>query len=125
MPNKLPNPKVQKTLTCEDRRVVYAVKCSECNETYVGQTLKPLRARIARHLYDIKSKTNTHMSHHFNRSHPIDKFNFVPLEKVADSLTAKEAESALKKLETLWIRRLSTLQPYGMNYIPIDTTNRT
>ena len=40
------NPKIQKkTLTCNDKRVIiYAIKCAECHETYIGQTMRPLRA---------------------------------------------------------------------------------
>lgn len=86
--------------------------------------MRPLRARIAQHLNNIKSKTAHHMSHHFNGSHRIKHFNFVPLEKIEDSLPPKEAEKLLKEKETFWIRKLSTLQPFGMNYIPIDTTRR-
>ena len=118
-------PKYKKTLTCEDRRVIYAIKCGQCNETYIGQTSRPLKARIAEHLYDIQNKTNTHMSHHFNKTHKIDKFNFLPLEKIDDKWPAQQTEAILKDLEKKWIRRLSTLQPYGMNYIPTDTTIRT
>ena len=64
------------------------------------------------------------MSHHFNKSHNIKHFNFVPLEKIEDSLPPREAEKLLQLRETFWIRKLSTLQPFGMNYILIDTTTR-
>ena len=64
------------------------------------------------------------MSHHFNESHDIEQLQFVPLEKIDDRIPKKEAETILKEKETMWIRRLCTLQPWGMNYIPIDTHSR-
>ena len=76
MQHKLCNPKIQKTTYLDDKRVVYAVKCTECDETYLGQTTRPLRARIAQHLNSIQIKTTHHMSHHFNKSHHIKHFNF-------------------------------------------------
>ena len=117
-------PKYKKPLTCTDKRVVYAIKCSECHEAYIGQTMRPLRARIAQHLNCIETKTTHHMSHHFNKSHPIKHFNFLPLEKIEDSIPAREAEKLLQQKETHWIRKLSTLQPFGMNYLPKDTQRR-
>ena len=117
-------PKYKRPLTCNDKRVVYAIKCAECHETYIGQTMRPLRARIAQHLNCIEAKTTHHMSHHFNKSHQIKHFNFLPLEKIEDSIPPREAERLLQQKETYWIRRLSTLQPFGMNYLPKDTTRR-
>ena len=111
-------------LSCNDKRVIYAIKCSECHETYIGQTMRPLRARIAQHLNCIEKKTTHHMSHHFNKSHNIKHFNFLPLEKIEDSIPPREAEKLLQQRETYWIRKLSTLQPFGMNYLPKDTTRR-
>ena len=55
-------PKYKRPLTCNDKRVVYAIKCAECHETYIGQTMRPLRARIAQHLNCIEAKTTYHMS---------------------------------------------------------------
>ena len=42
-----PVPKYKRPLTCQDKYVVYAIKCAECHDTYIGQTVRPLRARIA------------------------------------------------------------------------------
>ena len=81
-----PIPKWKQPLTCWHKRIVYAIKCKVCHETYVGQTIQPLRTRIARHLYNVRRQTNHHMSHHFNKICSIDDLQFLPLEKIDDHL---------------------------------------
>ena len=120
----VPIPKYKIPLTCWSKRVVYAVKCANCHETYIGQTLRPLRTRITEHIDTVKRKTNHHMSHHFNKSCGLNSLQFTPLQKVDDSLHVLTAEKQLQHLETLWIRRLSTLQPWGMNYVEVETESR-
>ena len=90
-------------------------------------TMQPLRQRINRQIYIalIKKKSNYNMSLHFNRSHPLSELQFLPLEKIDDSLSKRKAEEQLLKRETWWIRRLSSLQPFGMNYVEVDTNQRT
>ena len=118
-------PKYKYQLTCWSSRVVYAIKCNKCHETYVGQTVNRLRDRIQRHITAITSEPTRHMSHHFNKSCNIENLQFIPLEKVDDRMSKRDAEQELKRIETLWIRKLSTMQPWGMNYLEVDITVRT
>ena len=103
-------PKYKKPLTCNDKRVVYAIKCSKCHEAYVGQMMRALRARIAQHLDCIETKTTHHMSHHFNKSHEIKHFNFLPLEKIEDNIPPREAKKLLQQKETYWTFHFTTLR---------------
>ena len=48
-----------------------------------------------------------------------------PTEKVDDDIPQDRAEYLRKQKETVWIHRLATLQPLGMNYIARDTQVRT
>ena len=68
----------------------------------------------------------TNMGHHFNSDEcSIQNLVFVPIENqhhtMDEHLSAREAEVQLKKLETLWIRKMCSLQPWGTNYLEIDT----
>ena len=66
------------------------------------------------------------VGHHFNGDDcSIANLVFTPIEGVSDHLPKREAEEKLKILETLWIRKLCSMQPWGMNYLEIDTQTRT
>ena len=68
----------------------------------------------------------TSMGHYFNSNEcSIQNLVFIPIDTVDEHLSAREAEVQLKKLETLWIRKMCSLQPWGMNYLEIDTEVRT
>ena len=45
------------------------------------------------------------------------KLTFTPIQQVPANLTNREAETKLKELEILWIKRMCSIQPWGMNYI--------
>ena len=64
------------------------------------------------------------MSLHFNNDHPIENLVVTPLEKIRDDIQPREAESLLQQREELWISRLATLQPVGMNMLARDTQQR-
>ena len=111
-------------MTCHTKRVVYLIQCTECCKQYVGQTTKQLNHRVNAHLSSIRGKSRHSMSWHFNNDHPIDCLSVTPVEKVSDDISPKEAEGELQRLETLWILRLATQQPMGMNFLVQDTQSR-
>ena len=85
-----------------------------------------VRVYINNHLANIKRFKRGHMGHHSNDPEcGIHNFRFTPIQTVSEKLTNREAETELKKLETLWIRKTCSMQPWGMNYIEIDTETRT
>jgi len=42
------------------KNVVYKLNCNNCETTYVGQTKRQLKTRIAEHKNNIKRSTSTH-----------------------------------------------------------------
>ena len=116
-------------LTCTTKRVVYAIKCKVHHKIYVGQTIRMLRERISEHIAVTKKFTKdrtTNMGHHFNGDDcSIQNLVFVPIDTVEEHLSNHEAETRLKKLETYWIRKVCSVQPWGMNYLETDTEVRT
>ena len=116
-------------LSCCSKRVVYAIKCKVHHKTYVGQTVGMVRARVNRHIARVKSfgRSNMlNMGHHFNGSDcSLNNLVWTPLDKVSDDLSKRDAESLLKIRETLWIRKLCSMQPWGMNCYEVDDNVRT
>ena len=114
-------------LTCTSTKVVYIIKCKAHHKTYVGQTIKPVRERVNRHIATIKrGNKRSNMAHHFTGPDcSLTNLTFTPIQQVPTNLTNREAETRLKELETLWIRRLCSIQPWGMNYIERDIEQRT
>jgi hypothetical protein len=88
-----------------------------------------VRARINKHIATVRSFKHDNllnMGHHFNGSDcSINNLVWTPLDKISDDIPKREAERLLQKLETLWIRRMCSMQPWGTNYIEVDTQVRT
>ena len=116
-------------ISCCTKRVVYVIKCKVHHKAYVGQTGNMIRVRVNQHLARVKSFKRNNMSnmgHHFNGSDcSLDNLVWAPLDKVSDDLTNREAEKLLLTRETLWIKRMCSMQPWGMNCYEVDVVNRT
>eukprot|EP00731_Ephydatia_muelleri_P027522 Em0019g395a len=111
--------------TCHTRRLVYLLQCAKCHKQYVGQTINSLAQRASRHLQVIRQKGCMKLQLHFNNDgHTPKDVRFLPLATVSDDLTPSEAEIQLKSVETMWIQRLGSMQPIGLNYILVDTETR-
>ena len=95
-------------LTCNSFNVIYLIECKKCKIRYVGQTARPLRFRIAQHLYNIHNTYHTSVTYHFTESCSINDFTFTALEHCPDP------RKRLIK-ESMWIKRLNTLSPAGLN----------
>ncbi len=92
---------------------------------YVGQTTQALHIRVNQHVHNITRKTYSSLWWHFNKDHSVEDLKVIPLQQVHDNLTLPQAERKLQRLETLWISRLATMQPLGMNFIRSDSQRRT
>lgn len=62
---------------------------------------------------------------HFNHDHTVDDLQITPIQQVSETITLTAAELELQKLEALWIKRLATMQPRGMNFVLQDSESRT
>jgi len=113
---------------CATTGVIYAAECTHCKLQYVGQTVTTLRKRINGHRSWMKKKKKDDerpdafkkkddgaLAEHLKQSHGLstsDEFDrsykFHVLLTVTDPKT-------LNKCEQLWVDRLSTMDPLGLN----------
>ena len=95
-------------LCCSNTNVIYLIQCTKCQICYVGQTSRPLRRRIGEHIANIKSNYVTSVSSHFRGSCTLADFSFTAIEHCPN------LSKRLRK-ENLWMHRLNTLVPSGLN----------
>ena len=96
-------------LSCESRGTLYAIECAACGARYVGETSQMLRARITQHLAAIRSGDSTALVHrHFRTNCAVEHFKFY-------AFAAHQHDKARKSKEALWIARLKTISPRGLN----------
>lgn len=100
-------------VTCCVSNVIYAIKCKKCGMTYVGETKRELKQRIAEHRRNIqKNKTDSYLVKHFNANgHSLDDLEILILENLDQTCGKQER---LKK-ENFWIRSLVSAFPFGLN----------
>ena len=80
---------------------------------YVGQTARRFGTRINEHVNDIKNGKDTANAQHFNsKGHNLSDFRAMVIEKVIPNDVAW-----LLEREEMWIRRLGTKKPNGLNRI--------
>ena len=90
--------KLNKTLNCETRNIVYMVGCNKekCNEVYIGESERRLKDRISDHIGYIKNrKIETPTGEHFSqKGHSLSDLQVIILENITsqDPLYRKERE---------------------------------
>jgi GIY-YIG catalytic domain len=100
---------IKQNLSCTTRNVIYLISCTKCGKQYVGQTTLTLRDRFTRHRFDINHKENKSVANHFNSSdHSLKDCTIIPIEAV-------DKKEYLTKRENYWIKKLKTLNPWGLN----------
>ena len=93
--------------TCTSRCLVYLAECVHCGKQYVGNTTQLLRDRITGHRNNKESALKLHLNLHkskFNQSS-----EFLALDTTSPN--------KLTELETIWINRLGTSEPEGLNRV--------
>ena len=110
-------------------RAIYLIQCKHCGRQYVGQTAQPLRSRIAKHLTAIRNRHQPGVLHeHFRRGGCAGTNNvsvqFLDVIVPTDGDTAEYTEQQLKRLESLWMERLKSEYPQGLNWAKYDPKER-
>ena len=102
---------VSQQLTPITHNCIYLIYCAKCSKQYVGQTKNALRTRVYQHTHNIKNKIEKrrHVVQHF-LTHGLEAFRVTGLQSdpfwsLCDRL----------KFERLWIMRLDTKFPRGLN----------
>ena len=103
-------PIIQQDVCCEQKNVVYCIRCDECKVIYVGETKRKVKQRISEHLYNIRVKKNmSSLVTHFSEC----------AGKLRVSILAVIHEDGnkclLQNLEYQWIKTLNCAFPFGLN----------
>ena len=107
-------------VSCQSNNLVYLLECNICHILYVGQTKNAIMKRTYQHLRDIRlNNPNSTVARHYNahvdlpaqplRVHILD---FIGLPRKTLAAWHKRLER-----EKIWISRLNTLVPSGLNLL--------
>ena len=97
---------------CTQSNVVYAAECTKHHLLYVGQTSTPLNARFNGHRSDIAKKPDScQLPKHFS-THGCCFEKDLRITILEKNL---ENEEMGKTREDMWISRLNSLTPHGLN----------
>ncbi len=102
---------------CQSSNLVYAISCNICGIQYVGKTKNTIVKRFGQHFYDIEKKHDTTVARHFN-DHGVTKdppFQIHVLEFIHRNPATKEGADILDEHEKMWMGRLNTYYPKGLN----------
>ena len=96
--------------TCRTAEVVYLINCLKCEKQYVGESGRELYNRGREHIYNIENNKEA-VGTHFNLpGHALHHFSIQVIEKVVP-----ESEFLRLERESMWIRKLETKFPRGLN----------
>ena len=97
--------------SCQSTGIIYAARCKKHNKLYIGKTTETLATRFSKHKYDIlKRPSNNELASHFHNDHKLN-------EDLDVLILEKDIKSPLELSfrEDVWICRLQTFQPNGLN----------
>ena len=103
---------------CETNNIIYCISCKKCSKQYVGHTKRTLRERMCEHFRFISQNNNSHsVGRHFNDPDhqgltDVDIFVLQFGRKNPDS---DESLAIRLILELMWIHRLRSTTPLGLN----------
>ena len=105
--------------TCQSNSLVYCIECNWCHIKYVGQTKNRIIDRFQGHLFDIKNNLNTTVARHFgshnDRTDPNMTIHILEYIRLPKDLP--RSSSLRDNRELVWIHRLNTLIPNGLNIL--------
>lgn len=103
---------VTEHFTCTTRGVVYAIRCSNCNIMYIGETQRRLADRVTEHLRSItKNFDGFPVARHFNPPSACQKSDV----EVAVLIQARGSNKDRLEAEHRLIYSMGTMQPRGLN----------
>ena len=106
-------------VTCNSNNLIYCIKCNQCSKLYVGQTKNSIKERFKCHFYSITKpkSSDTTVGRHFSRpDHAgIDDVTILVLDFITSPQNTPSGQRLRDEKEKLWIHRLSTIAPLGLN----------
>ena len=105
--------------TCQSNYLIYCLECKWCHIKYVGQTKNRITDRFQHHIFDIKHKNNTTVARHFHSHHDQTNPSMIIhiLEYIRLPRDVPRSKSIRDNRELVWIHRLNTLIPNGLNIL--------
>ena len=105
--------------TCQSNNLIYCLECNWCHIKYVGKAKNRITDRFQGHIFDIKHNNNTTVARNFHShmdqldpSMTIHILEYIRLPKdILRSISLRD------KREVVWIHRLNTLIPNGLNIL--------
>ena len=114
----------KKILSGHSQNLIYLCTCLKCNVQYVGETVQPLNKRINGHRtakegceHEIKHRDEVCGGYHF-KFQILEKLpgdGYLPTGEVDPEML-----SVRKTQEDIWIKKLRTIYPYGLNEKAMD-----
>ena len=105
--------RTQTRISCTSSNLIYLIQCQLCNKQYIGQTRNKILTRLNQHYSTIRTAQETPVSRHF-RSHQCKEPYPVRIY-ILSLIKADDAQELRNKWERIWMARLNTYVPYGMN----------
>ena len=120
--NKNINNKSYNTITkgtCQSNNLIYCLECNWCHIKYVGQTKYRIIYRFQDHIFGIKHNNNATVARHFqSHSEQLDHYMTIHiLEYIRLPKDVPRSNSLRVNRELVWIHRLITLIPNGLNIL--------
>ena len=111
---------VMKNVCCQSTNLIYLLQCTVCNSLYVGQTKNAIMKRTYQHKYSIRrNDVNSTVARHYNAHDPVnpDQMKIHVLEFIKLPPESFAAWQLRLQREKVWISRLDTLIPTGLNLL--------
>ena len=105
-------------LDCQSRNIIYVIECKHCHIQYVGETQRPLAARLHNHISDVNLFLDKPIPDHFNYDcHRLGADNLIiyPIEYIPEQGSTAKNKALRLKREAYWIRQLGTQHPDGLD----------
>ena len=101
---------IEGTYTCKSMEVIYIITCSQCGIQYVGETGTTVGRRMRAHRNKLEGGDNKPIYRHYRKkSHNFHEASLTIVQQVANF-------HERRRCETLWIKRMKSLLPLGLNY---------
>ena len=110
---------IRHNLDCKSSKVIYLLDCQKCGAQYVGKSETLFNIRLNNHRKDVNNTEATlsiskhvwEANHSFNRD-----AKFTLIEKIKNhNISQTGMDRTLENQEDLWILKLQTLKPNGLN----------
>ena len=105
--------------TSQSNNLIYCLECNWCCIKYIGQTKKRIIDRFQGHIFDIKHNNKTAVARHFHSHNDQTNPSMIIhlLEYIRLPRDIPRSKSIRDNRELVWIHRLNTLIPNGLNIL--------